>query len=103
MIISLCGAIIWDCTLYATVVYPGIVGKAQHLSVLSLVIWCVSCGDVDLTNVLFLTDGKVLSFPVSKVDNVVDTNGAGDAFVGGEFGIFMFSSARNPGTSDYNN
>ena len=31
-----------------------------------------------------VSDGEVQSFPVGKVDNVVDTNGAGDAFVGGE-------------------
>ena len=31
-----------------------------------------------------VADGEVQSFPVGKVDNVIDTNGAGDAFVGGE-------------------
>ncbi|KAF0311579.1 Adenosine kinase [Amphibalanus amphitrite] len=34
-------------------------------------------------DVIVAEDGKVQTFPVGKVDNVIDTNGAGDAFVGG--------------------
>ncbi|XP_037084087.1 adenosine kinase-like [Pollicipes pollicipes] len=33
--------------------------------------------------VVVALDGKVQTFPVGKVDDVLDTNGAGDAFVGG--------------------
>lgn len=33
--------------------------------------------------VIVAKDGEVMEFPVPKVDNIVDTNGAGDAFVGG--------------------
>lgn len=33
--------------------------------------------------VIVAQEGKVLEFPVPKVSNIVDTNGAGDAFVGG--------------------
>ena len=32
---------------------------------------------------LVVVNGSLTRFPVSKVDNVIDTNGAGDAFVGG--------------------
>jgi sugar/nucleoside kinase (ribokinase family) len=37
--------------------------------------------------VLTLTDGKVTEYPIIpiKADDIVDTNGAGDAFVGGQF------------------
>jgi len=34
-------------------------------------------------NVIVALEGKILEFPVPKIDNIVDTNGAGDAFVGG--------------------
>merc|ERR1712130_50798 len=34
-------------------------------------------------NVIVADGGKVLEFAVPKVENIVDTNGAGDAFVGG--------------------
>lgn len=34
-------------------------------------------------DVVVANDGKVLTFPVGKVENVLDTNGAGDGFVGG--------------------
>jgi hypothetical protein len=36
---------------------------------------------------MFVSDGIVNEFPVMKLlpEKVVDTNGAGDAFVGGEF------------------
>ena len=35
---------------------------------------------------MFFSDGEVLKFPVVAIDQekIVDTNGAGDAFVGGE-------------------
>lgn len=33
--------------------------------------------------VIVAHEGKILEFPVPKISNIVDTNGAGDAFVGG--------------------
>mmetsp|Transcript_65023 Transcript_65023/g.174594 ORF Transcript_65023/g.174594 Transcript_65023/m.174594 type:complete len:97 (+) Transcript_65023:188-478(+) len=35
------------------------------------------------------TAGSVRTFPVPKVDNIVDTNGAGDAFCGGFLAMLM--------------
>jgi adenosine kinase len=34
-------------------------------------------------------NGKVVEFPTLKVDNIVDTNGAGDSFVGGFLAAFV--------------
>lgn len=38
------------------------------------------------------SDDKAETFPVLKIDpkDIVDTNGAGDAFVGGEIFLFFF-------------
>lgn len=36
--------------------------------------------------ILFISEGKITEFPVIHIDpkDIVDTNGAGDAFVGGK-------------------
>lgn len=41
--------------------------------------------------VIVARDGKVMEFPIPKVTNIVDTNGAGDAFVGG----FLAAAVHN--------
>jgi len=38
---------------------------------------------------IVVQDGKVTEFPTLKVDNIVDTNGAGDSFVGGFLAAFV--------------
>lgn len=37
-------------------------------------------------NVYYFSDGVITLYPVPKIptDNIVDTNGAGDAFIGGK-------------------
>lgn len=42
-------------------------------------------------NVIVVKDGKTTEFPVQKLsaDQIVDTNGAGDAFVGGFMAQFV--------------
>lgn len=55
---------------------------------------CISKSDCQVTHVLFFpfaTENEVTSFPVlvSDQSEIVDTNGAGDAFVGGISYFFL--------------
>ena len=51
-----------------------------HLRTKSIITFCIS-----------FIDGKVTEFPVIDIkdDDIIDTNGAGDAFVGGQFMIYV--------------
>lgn len=62
--------------------FPVLMGLKERLELTKL-LWITRCLN---KNLLFVVEGKTTEYPVDLVpaDKVVDTNGAGDAFVGGK-------------------